>query len=169
MRCFKLLAFVVVTLLFYAATAPDLQAQVPAPRWMSALSEDFTDKSYLAFLANGPSLQAAREDGLAQIARYFGVEVTALSEGNLSYNERGNESLLESRLSQSVEARSRQDLFAVEYSSPYQQGASIWLVAWIKRETLSLTFEAELSSCKCYDHQPCHAPTGSRSSKTFFD
>ena len=120
-----------------ATARPAASAAQPAPaqppQWYTELEKAYPSDKYVAYVGSGKELNEARDDGMAQIARFFGVKVEVMSEASKLYAETAGKASLEAKLSETVRVRTKQDLFAVRYSDPFRTNGKYFAAAYIER------------------------------------
>jgi len=103
------------------------------PLWLTDLGSVYPEEKFIAVQGSGVDISAARNDGLVQLARFFGTSIEALSEGSQVYKDSSTGSNLDIKIAETVKIRTSSDLFAVRYSGTYQKNATSYVVAYINR------------------------------------
>jgi len=111
------------------------------PLWYDNLEAAYPQATYIAFTGSGNDLATARNDGLLNLARFFGVSVEAFSEGSRLYTEQAGAASLATKLAETVKIRTQADLFAVRYSEPFQAGNLFYIVAYLNKKECALALE----------------------------
>lgn len=126
-----------------ATTEPSPAAQTQVPPWFNDLGASYPENQYLAFMGSGPDLAAARADAQSQMANFFGMTVTAITDGKVEYSDKAkgagtSQSELKRSVSQTVKTSSTQKLYAVKYSEAFTLKASTYQVGYlVLKDTLA--------------------------------
>jgi hypothetical protein len=127
-----------------AGAAPSAKpAAGKVPAWFNDLASVYPEDQYLAFMGSGPDLEAARADAQSQLANFFGMTITAVSDGKVEYRDKSggagaDQSELRRSVSQSVKTSSTQKLYAVKYSDAFTLKSNTYQVGYlVLKDTLA--------------------------------
>jgi hypothetical protein len=143
---FLLMRCVIASLTLSCATAP-APVPDPVPDWAatpSAIREVYPDSDFIAREGSGATLEAAKANAAAEIARFFTSEISALSGGRASMIQQNGEITEILEIINDAVVRSQIDLFGIRYTEDafYNKAEKDWqTLAYIDRNEAWTVYE----------------------------
>jgi hypothetical protein len=138
---FLLMGCVIASLTLSCATAP---APDPIPDWAVAIRTVYPDSDFIAREGRGATLEVAKANAAAEIARFFTSEISVRSGGLTSMIQQNGAVTERSELINDAVVRSQIDLFGIRYAEDafYNKAEKEWqTVAYIDRNEAWTVYE----------------------------